>query len=82
MKEFAGGNFERLREDAAVGSGEHLAALAALLAIPEAKRPEFYRFAKTRFTAWFSSETSDTDAFMAKLAADLETHRELQASLQ
>jgi hypothetical protein len=77
VNEFTTGNFERLRADVAVGNGEHLAALAALLGIAEADRPAFYRFAKARFSAWFSSDRTSAADFLARLRADLARHGEL-----
>jgi Protein of unknown function (DUF3015) len=73
---FTSYNFARLREDMAVGGGEHLASLAALLNIPDSDRPAFFRFTKERFSAWFNSEQATPDEVLAKLTAELADHPE------
>jgi DUF3015 family protein len=75
-KAFTSYNFARLREDMAVGGGEHLASLAALLNIPDSDRPAFFRFTKERFSAWFNSEQATPDEVLAKLTAELADYPE------
>ena len=75
-KAFTSYNFARLREDMAIGGGEHLASLAALLNIPDSNRPAFFRFTKERFSAWFNSEQATPDEVLAKLTAELADHPE------
>lgn len=81
INEFAAANLERLREDMALGSGEHLSALADLLQVSEADRPAFYGFVKERFSEWFSSDRITAEDWLAKLRSDLANRPELQASL-
>jgi hypothetical protein len=73
---FTSYNFARLREEMAVGGGEHLASLAALLNIPDSNRPAFFRFTKERFSAWFNSEQATPDEVLAKLTAEFADHPE------
>lgn len=81
INEFAAANFERLREDMALGSGEHLAALADLLQISEVDRPVFYQFIKARFSTWFGSDRISAEDWLAKFMTDLADRPELQAAL-
>jgi len=74
VKEFTSTNFDRLRQDMAVGNGERLASLAALLEIPDAKRAAFFRLSKERFSTWFSSEKTSPDEVLSKLMVDLDRH--------
>ncbi|CAL1240607.1 protein of unknown function [Candidatus Methylocalor cossyra] len=81
VSQFVAGNFERVRQDVALGGGEHLAALASLLEVPEADRPAFYRFAKTRFSTWFPSERATPEEVVARLGNDLKRHTALNTAL-
>lgn len=78
VKEFASRNFDRLREDMAVGNGEHLTSLAALLDIRNARRPAFFKLTKERFPLWFSSEKATPDDVLSGLSMELSRHPELR----
>ncbi len=52
--DFAKINWMNLSSDMAKGKGEHLAAMATLLAIEESKRAAFYQMTQKKFTQLFN----------------------------
>jgi hypothetical protein len=76
---FTDQNFDRIREDMALGGGEHLASLAALLDIPEAQQPSFFRLTKEKFSILFSSANTTPEEMLAKLDKELTTHPDLRS---
>jgi len=73
---FASANLDRLKEDMARGSGEHLTAFAHLLGIKETNRPEFYALAKEKYPVLFGSEPTTSDVMLARLDTELNHHPE------
>ena len=65
---------ERIKTDMAVGGGEHLAALAALLGVPSDNQPEFFALTKANFSTLFSSEQTTAEELLARLDNQLYTH--------
>lgn len=78
IKAFTAHNFHRLREDMAVGEGEYLASLAALLNIPQERRAEFFKLSKERFSAWFGSGEVTPDEVLARVTEELSNHPRLR----
>ena len=80
-KAFASENFARLKEDMALGRGEHLAALATLLGVPEDRQAEFFTLAKENFSSLVSSERTTSDELLAALNRELATHPRLRGGV-
>lgn len=74
VKVFAAVNLDRLKEDMALGSGEHLTAFAHLLGIKEAHRTEFFAFTKQNYPILFSSEPTTSDMMLARLNTELNAY--------
>ena len=79
-KSFARDNFFRLKEDMALGRGEHLASLATLLGIPDERQAEFFALTKEKFSSLVSSEQITADEMFAALNQELLAHPHLQSS--
>lgn len=73
VKQFASVNRDRIREDAARGGGEHLAAFAYLLGVKQERQPEFFQAARENYSQLFASERT-TDDLVAQLSAEVEAH--------
>lgn len=71
VKLFAKVNLERLREDIALGSGEHLTAFAHLLGINEIHQTEFFAVTKQNYPMLFGSEPTTSDDMLARLNTEL-----------
>lgn len=74
VKAFASVNLERLQEDMARGSGEHLTAFAHLLGIKDAHQAEFFALAKEKYPVLFSSEPANSEVMLARLDTELQHH--------
>ncbi|GFO67369.1 hypothetical protein GMLC_09480 [Geomonas limicola] len=72
-KQFASANLDRIREDAARGGGEHLAAFAYLLGVKEERQPEFFQTTRQNFSTLFASERT-TDDLVAQLSEEVANH--------
>jgi hypothetical protein len=79
VSKFLDQNFDRIREDMALGGGEHLASLATLLDIPEAQQPNFFRLTKEKFSVLFSSANTTPEEMLTKLNEELTTHPDLHS---
>ena len=79
VSKFVDQNFARIREDMALGGGEHLASLATLLDIPKAQQPNFFRLTKEKFSILFSSANTTPAELLAKLNEELTTHPDLHS---
>jgi hypothetical protein len=79
-KSFTRDNFFRLKEDMALGKGEHLVSLATLLGVPEKHQAEFLTLTKEKFPAFVSSEQVTADDMFAALHRELAAHPHLQGS--
>ncbi|GFO58657.1 hypothetical protein GMST_09820 [Geomonas silvestris] len=73
VKQFASVNRDRIREDAARGGGEHLAAFAYLLGVKQERQPEFFQAARENYPTLFASQRS-TDDLVAQLSAEVDAH--------
>lgn len=73
-KQFASVNFDRLKEDMARGSGEHLTAFAYLLGVKETHQTDFFRLTKRDFPVLFASERATSDEMLAKLYTELDAN--------
>jgi hypothetical protein len=71
---FAKENLDRLREDMARGSGEHLASLAHLLGIRNEYRNDFFALAKEKYPELFPGDSTKPDDLLAGLDAELISH--------
>ena len=78
---FTRDNFFRLKEDMALGKGEHLASLATLLGVPEKHQAEFLTLTKEKFPALVSSDQVTADEMFAALQRELAEHPHLQGSI-
>ncbi len=74
VKAFAAVNFDRLKEDMARGSGEHLTAFAHLLGIKETHKSEFFAFTKHNYPTLFGSEPTTSEVMLARLDTELNAH--------
>lgn len=74
VKEFASINLDRLREDMARGSGEHLTAFAQLLGVRENYQAEFFAATKQNYPILFASEPTTSDEMLARLDTELAGH--------
>ena len=79
-KAFTSDNFARLKEDMALGRGEHLASLATLLGIAENHQAEFFALTKENFSSLVSSEQITADEMFAALNQELLARPHLQGS--
>ena len=64
---FVRANVEQLRHDMAAGQGEHLSALAELLAIDAARQPAFFALTRTQFPVLFPSERTTAAEMLTTL---------------
>jgi len=71
VRRFAAVNLDRLREDMARGSGEHLAAFAHLLGVREDRKAEFFAVTKKNYHVLFGSEPRTSDEMLARLDTEL-----------
>ena len=76
--EFTKANFARVRSDMAVGGGEHLESLAALLGISDSHKSEFFSLTKNNFSTLFSSEHTTAEEMLTKLNSKLSIYPELR----
>jgi hypothetical protein len=74
VKMFATVNLDRLKEDMARGSGEHLTAFAHLLGVKETHQSEFFAFTKKNYSILFSSEPTTSEDMVARLNTELEAY--------
>jgi len=73
-KQFASVNLDRIREDAARGTGEHLAAFAYLLGVKEERQPEFFQAAHRKYPQLFAGSSTTADELVAQLSAEVAAH--------
>ncbi|MEZ4599497.1 MAG: DUF3015 family protein [Syntrophotaleaceae bacterium] len=73
---FATVNLDRLREDMARGSGEHLASLAHLMGISEEHRQDFFELTKASYPELFRAEPVRAEDLLAGLNSELSHHPE------
>src|SRR5215510_9136163 len=71
LSEFAAVNFERLKKDLAAGKGEHLAALAILLHVPQEQQAAFFTFAQEKFPLICPSEKATASEMMTALSREM-----------
>ncbi len=71
VEEFVEANFDQLRSDMAVGEGEYLSALAALLAIDDADKDQFYTLTRSNFDQLFSSSKTTPEELVANLKVEV-----------
>jgi hypothetical protein len=71
VKAFAAVNIDRLKEDMARGSGEHLTAFAHLLGIKENHKSDFFTLTKQNYPVLFSSEPTTSEDMLARLNTEL-----------
>lgn len=66
-RHFAANSFDNLARDMALGEGESLDTLAALLDVPEANRPAFARFAQSHYDSLFPNGQVTSDEMLETL---------------
>jgi len=66
-RHFAATQLDRIARDAAVGGGESLDTLAALLAVPEQDRPAFGALAQSHFVELFPSDRATSNEMLEAL---------------
>lgn len=71
VDEFVSSNFSQLRSDMSVGRGEHLAALASLLAIDDASKDQFYAMTKDNFSDLFISSKTTPQELIVNLKQEV-----------
>jgi hypothetical protein len=64
-------NLERIKTDMALGGGEHLTSLAALLDIPAHNQQEFFTLTKRNFSTLFGPENTTAEELLARLDTEL-----------
>lgn len=74
LSDFATVNFERLKKDMAAGNGEHLAALATLLRVPQEQQPAFFAFTQEKFPVLCPSGKATANEMVTALSRELATH--------
>jgi len=74
VNEFASVNFNKLKEDMAIGQGEHLASLATLLGVTQDHQAEFFAFTKEKFPSIFTSQHVTPEEMLAALTREMATH--------
>jgi hypothetical protein len=67
-------NLERLKTDMALGGGEHLTSLAALLNVPARNQPAFFALTKANFNTLFVSENTTAEELLARLDNELDAN--------
>jgi hypothetical protein len=70
---YVAGNMDNLATDAAKGQGEHLQALAELLAIESQDQAAFYQLTQSRFDTLFNVTESNAPSFLARLDNVMQT---------
>lgn len=71
ITEFASVNLERLKSDMAVGRGEYLGSLAALLEIEPSRQPAFFAFTQDKFAVLFPNDRTSAAEMLATLNREL-----------
>jgi len=71
LSEFAAVNFEQLKKDMASGRGEHLAALATLLHVPQDQQTAFFTFAQEKFPLICPSEKATASEMVTALSREM-----------
>jgi hypothetical protein len=79
VSKFTDQNFDSIREDMALGGGEHLTSLAVLMDIPEAQQASFFMLTKEKFSILYSSANTTPEEMLTKLDEELATHPDLQS---
>ncbi len=78
-EQFTRENFAGVQADMAVGKGEHLSALAALLDVPPADEDRFFALTRQQYAVLYASPDTDAGLMLARLnqamAADPELGR-------
>ncbi len=79
--EFIANSREQLQEEAAAGSGEHLAALGAVVGCPTEAQPEFMLTTQQNYDALFASEHSELE-FLHAVKAQVRQNSALASQCQ
>ena len=74
IKTFAAVNLDRLKEDMARGSGEHLTAFAQLLGIKPSHQNDFFAVTKQNYPVLFSTEPTTSEDLLARLDTELNAY--------
>jgi len=67
VEEFTRINYVSIKREMAVGDGEHLAALGALLQVPEQKIPQFCTFTQQQYHQLYASGETSPEQMLAAL---------------
>jgi hypothetical protein len=70
----ASGAFDSLQQEMAKGGGEHLAALATLLGVPDEEQPVFFSLVQEKFALIVESEDITPIAMLQAMQDVMETH--------
>ncbi|ALA60932.1 DUF3015 domain-containing protein [Nitrospira moscoviensis] len=70
----ASGAFDSLKQEMAQGGGEHLAALATLLGVPDEEQPVFFSLVQEKFALIVESEDITPIAMLQAMQDVMETH--------
>ena len=70
----ASGAFDSLQQEMAQGGGEHLAALATLLGVPDEEQPVFFSLVQEKFALIVESEDITPIAMLQAMQDVMETH--------
>jgi hypothetical protein len=74
---FADANFDRLRAEMAVGSGEHLSSLGFILGVVDEHQQAFFALTKDRFGSLFDADQTTAEQLMTRLELELAVHPHL-----
>lgn len=74
---YVAGNMDNIARDAAKGTGDHLHALADLLAIGSDDQAAFYQMTQAHFDELFAVDSSDPQAFLTRLDTAMATEPQL-----
>ncbi|NOQ34286.1 MAG: DUF3015 domain-containing protein [Methylococcaceae bacterium] len=69
--EFAKVNWMQLSSNMSKGQGEHLAAIASLLSVKEAKKPAFYTMTQDKFSSLFKSTETTAEQLVSSLQLEI-----------
>ncbi len=74
---YIAGSYENLKEEAAIGSGDHLNALALLMGCPNSQNLEFSRATRMNYPHLFGIEDKSEEELLAALKTQVSRHEAL-----
>ena len=78
VKDYVADNFDRVKENMAVGGGPYLESLANLLDVSASRRAAFYGLIKSSYPVWFASAKTTPADITNRLNTLMAQHPELR----